>query len=222
MKLLIITLHADPTINPGAEEGGGTHMYVNEIINLLVYKQVDSLVITRKASNGLNNFQYGNVLIKRINIGPATNWDKNNLDKRESDIKHHIYNELKLYDFVPDLVHSIYWHSGRAGVFFSEFFDVPLIHTVISLGARKKEAGYEVSKYRIDIENKIFSKAKVIISVSEQEKQDLIEYYNVPPEKVKVIGRGVDTIFIEHLYNEKGTLISRRSLDIKKFTDYEF
>ncbi len=59
MKFLIITLHADPTINPGAEEGGGTHMYVNEIINLLIFKQIEALVITRKASPGEDFFEYG-------------------------------------------------------------------------------------------------------------------------------------------------------------------
>lgn len=214
MKILIITLHADPTINPGSEEGGGTHMYVNEIINLLAYKQVESLVVTRKASHGNAFFEFGSVKLKRLSLGPEYYWDKQNLDDREEEIKHLIEKELTGFNFQPDLIHSIYWHSGRAGVFFSKKYNVPLIHTVISLGARKQQSGFDIPTQRIETEKRIFEHASTIISVSEQEKSDMISNYRIEPGKIKVIGRGVDNVFLKDLYDENGTLLPKSSLPV--------
>jgi D-inositol-3-phosphate glycosyltransferase len=209
MKILVITLHADPTINPGAEGGGGTHLYINEIINLFIYKQVDALFITRKASKGKDYFKYGNVKIKGISLGPENYWDKNNFDNRGIEIQDIILNELQTLDFHPDLIHSIYWHSGRAAMYFSKIFKIPFIHTIISNGIRKKTSGYNVSNYRIRTEKSIYNKADILISITKQEKDDLENYYNISAEKIKVIGRGVDNIFLKTLYDKNGVLLAK-------------
>jgi len=219
MKILIITLHADPTIAPGAQEGGGTHMYINELINLMIYKHVDSFFITRKASKGKAFFEYGSVKLKRIEIGPEAPWNKDNLDEREEEITIAINNELLLQGFIPDLIHSIYWHSGRAALHFSKLFDVPFIHTIISNGIRKKNTGYGISNQRIQIEKEIFAAAKVLISISNSEKIDLVNYYAIPEDKIRVIGRGVDNLFLKDIYDESGTLLSKQSPIINSIPD---
>ena len=216
MNILVLTIHADPTIHPGAEEGGGTHLYVNEIINLLIYKQINSLFITRKASPGKDNFEYGTVSIARIRMGPEAQWNKNNLEEMDTTINKMISKELKLRKFIPDLIHSIYWCSGRAALFISERYNIPFIHTIISNGYRKKITGYYVSEKRIETEIKIFHSANILISVSNQEKEDLIHFYNVPASKIMVIGRGVDNIFLNDLYDSKGTLLPKLEPNIKK------
>ncbi|MBC7885996.1 MAG: glycosyltransferase [Saprospiraceae bacterium] len=214
MKILIITLHADPTIPPGAQEGGGTHMYINELINLLIYKQVDSLFITRKASGGSDFFQYGPVKLKRISIGPEGIWDKSNLDNIEEVIKITIDKELQSQGFVPDLIHSVYWHSGRAALHFSEALNVPFIHTIISNGIKKQKSGFEIPPQRIEMEKRIFNSAKFLIAISAQEKENLIKYYGIPENKIKVIGRGVDNIFLKDIYDGNGTLLSKQEPNI--------
>lgn len=215
MKLLIITIHADPTINPGAEEGGGTHMYINELINLLIYRQVNSLFITRKASIGEDLFDYNHVKVKRIKIGPEKQWSKNFLTKRENEINQLINESLRNLNFSPTLIHSVYWHSGRAAITLSDKLKIPLIHTIISNGKRKQITGYSVSKEQIETEQKIFNKASVLISVSNQEKQDLEQLYGINPEKIKVIGRGVDNLFLNSLYDSRGTLLPKSTPEIK-------
>lgn len=214
MKLLVITLHADPTIHPGAEEGGGTHMYVNEIINLLIYRQVPSLFITRKASLGNDFFDYGCVKVKRIKLGPEEQWDKSNLEEREDEINRLIEQELIRYQFRPTLIHSIYWYSGRSAIWFSNMYSIPFIHTIISNGIRKESSGFNVSENQIIAEKEIFQKAATLISVSKQEKRDLEEHYNVESQKIKVIGRGVDNIFLNSLYDAKGALIAKMAPDV--------
>jgi glycosyltransferase involved in cell wall biosynthesis len=217
MKLLVITLHADPTIHPGAEEGGGTHMYINEVINLLIYKQVSSLIITRKASPGNDLFDYENVKIKRIKLGPKRQWNKNFLSAKETEINQLIKDELDSLNFNPTLIHSVYWYSGRSAITFSDKYKIPFIHTIISNGKRKQISGYDVSDVQIATEMEIFNKASVLISVSNQEKEDMVHLYGINPEKIKVIGRGVDNIFLNSLYDSKGTLIAKPFPDVKSY-----
>lgn len=72
--------------------------------------------------------------------------------------------------------------------------------------------------------------ADVIISISEQTKADLIHYYNIPSEKIKIIYQPADPIFSKHVLEEEmdsvrnkyqlpadfflyvGSLISRKNL----------
>ena len=209
MNLLIITLHADPTIHPGSGDGGGTQMYINELIDMLIYKDIKTLVITRKASPGDNIIQSGSVTIHRIHLGPEGHWDKNNLNDREEEIKLLINNTLIEHKFNPTLIHSVYWHSGRAGLYFSRKMNIPVVHTVISNGKRKKLSGFIESNGQIETEGKIYNNANVIIVISEQEKKDIVDLYNIDSKKIKIVGRGVDNLFLRDLYDEKGTLLAK-------------
>ena len=210
MELLIITLHADPTIHPGSGDGGGTQMYINELIDMLIYKDIKALVITRKASPGKDTVQYGSVTICRIHLGPEGHWDKNNLNDREDEIKILINNTLKEQKFTPTLIHSIYWHSGRAALAFSQKLNIPFVHTVISNGKRKRLSGFTESNGQIETEEKIYTNTNVVIVISEQEKKDIINLYNIESKKIKVVGRGVDNLFLRDLYDEKGTLLAKK------------
>lgn len=209
MSILIITINADPTVHPGAEEGGGLHLYINELMNLLIYRNVPALFITRKASPGADLFEYGVVKLCRIKIGPESQWDQNNLLTLESVINARIEEVIKVHHFTPVLIHSIYWCSGRAALTFATSFKIPFIHTIISNGLRKRQAGYPVCDQRIGIEQKIYEKADFLIAISNQEKRDLEELYKVSSKKIKVIGRGVDNLFMSDLYDSHGTLVSK-------------
>jgi D-inositol-3-phosphate glycosyltransferase len=214
MKILIISLHADPSIAPGAEEGGGTHMYISELMNMFIIKQVEALIITRKASVGDEVFKYGTVKLIRLPIGPAKQWDKSNLENLESELNDFVLRTLNQEKFIPDIIHSVYWHSGRVGIHLSNIFNKPLIYTVISNGLRKQLNGYNVSEARCIEELRIFQKAQLIISICNEEKEDLIKLYGIDKQKIRVVGRGVDNIFLQEIYDEKGTLISNKPLNI--------
>lgn len=212
INLLVLTVHSDPTIHPGSIEGGGTNLYINELIDMVIFKKINTLLITRKASEGKNLFKYGKVKIVRTQLGPEAQWDKSNLDDLEEKIEELILIEIEKIKFKPDLIHSVYWYSGRAALKLSEKFGVPFVHTIISNGYRKKISGYGASLQRIETEKKIFEKASCLISVSNQEKSDLIKFYDITPEKIKVIGRGVDNVFIDTLFDKNGTLLPKLEL----------
>ena len=187
-------------------------MYVNELINLLIYKNVPSLLITRKASTGPNDFEIGSTRIHRLSIGPEAQWDKANLIGLNDVIVTSIEDEIQRSDFNPKLIHSIYWYSGMAAISVARKLSIPFIHTIISNGYRKRIAGEKVEENRIQAETKIYSEAKNLIAISNQERQDLMSYYGISSDKIKVVGRGVDDLFLTELFDSKGTLMPKQMI----------
>jgi D-inositol-3-phosphate glycosyltransferase len=177
MKLLLLTIHSDPTIHPGSMEGGGTNLYINELIDLLMFRNIEVLLITRKSSPGKDFIQYGSVNIVRIEIGPQGHWEKDNLIGLEELINVKVINQLEKYDFIPTLIHSVYWFSGRCANNLSKLYNIPYIHTIISNGKRKLNSGYKVNTEQITWEEKVFFDSDILISISEEEKDDLIRLY---------------------------------------------
>jgi hypothetical protein len=87
--------------------------------------------------------------------------------------------------------------------------DIPFVHTVISNGKRKKLSGFTESIGQIETEEKIYANANVIIVISEQEKKDIMDLYDINSDKIKVVGRGVDNLFLRDLFDKNGTLYAK-------------
>lgn len=105
---------------------------------------------------------------------------------------------------VADVIHCHTWYTHLAGVFSRELLQVPLILTTHSLETHRPWKveqlgnGYFLSRW---IEDRAYKTADGIIAVSEQMKQDVIEAYNVAPEKVTVIHNGIDPTFYEPTFD---------------------
>jgi len=124
----------------------------------------------------------------------------------------HPVNRKNLYDFFPefsrhleefifryqrqyDLVYSHYWLSGFTGEGIKSNFNIPLIHifhTLAFLKERAAKGSYEEHRNRLRAEEHLTHVSDVIISSSEQEKQNLLEEYEIPPSKIKVVCPGVN------------------------------
>ena len=94
-----------------------------------------------------------------------------------------------------DLVHAHTWYTFFAGFLAKTLYNTPLVVTVHSLEPKrpwKREQlgnGYELSTWmeRTGIEN-----ADKVIAVSTEMRRDIIELYDVDPERVVVVYNGVD------------------------------
>ena len=94
-----------------------------------------------------------------------------------------------------DLLHAHTWYTFFAGYLAKLLYGVPLIVTVHSLEPKrpwKREQlgrGYELSTWleRVGIEN-----ADAVIAVSSEMRKDILDLYDVSPERVTVIYNGVD------------------------------
>jgi glycosyltransferase involved in cell wall biosynthesis len=103
------------------------------------------------------------------------------------------------------------WHflkkSNRPDVFFSPSYTLPLIcpsksvvtiHGLEYLKTRKSYSTWHNFYHRLTTHLSI-KKATSLISVSENTKKDLIEYYQINPEKIKVVLNGFTRFALENL-----------------------
>lgn len=129
-------------------------------------------------------------------------------DKENQHIKmfHNLSRNVEMSQATPqaDVIHCHTWYTHLAGVFTRELLQVPLILTTHSLETHRPWKveqlgnGYFLSRW---IEDKAYKTADGVIAVSEQMKQDVIEAYDVAPEKVTVIHNGIDPEFYKPTFD---------------------
>lgn len=205
-SIVLICLHADPTSAPGIGDGGGTHRYLRELLEVLARSAIPHLLLVRKASADLPTEErvspFGRLI--RVDIGPPGKLDKRLLDQFHHVTVRRILESLAQYG-MPELLHSVYWNSGRAAADLSRRLMIPFVHTVISNGWRRLNAGYsDQLPVRIDVERQIFHSAERVFCICSQERDDLIAHYGVPPERIIVVGRPVARQFLSPCRNGIG------------------
>jgi len=203
--LVLISLHADPTTPSGAGEGGGTHAYVRELTVGLLQSQWRLTVVTRWADSGLPQRENlaANISIIRLQIGPVAPIDKRLLND---------FHTISLTEALRtlsgehiDLIHSVYWNSGRLAQELARSFYRPFVHTVISNGWRRlQEGARNQPSARVEIETLVFTAAFAVFCISHEERYDLIEHYGVSRDKVIVVGRPVAPAFLCPCRDEYG------------------
>ncbi|HET7686211.1 MAG TPA: glycogen synthase, partial [Candidatus Limnocylindria bacterium] len=110
-----------------------------------------------------------------------------------------------------DLVHVHTWYVHLAGVLAKLAYGIPLVVTVHSLEPLrpwKREqlgGGYDVSAW---IERTALTMADAVIAVSEGTRADVLRLFEVAPERVHVIGNGIDADFY-HRVDETDALRAR-------------
>jgi D-inositol-3-phosphate glycosyltransferase len=199
-KIVLICLHADPFDPAGLGEGGGTHSYLRELIEFYAVTRLEYIVMTRWSNPNLPPAQplQGNGKLVRLRIGPLGPLDKRVLDDFHNVTVTEIENKLRSTIGVPDFLHSAYWNSGRAAMDLSRRWSVRFVHSVISNGWRRLRAGLvDQPACRITVERAVFHAAHRIFCISQQERRDLCEGYEIDPSRLVVVGRPVARRFLE-------------------------
>jgi len=94
-----------------------------------------------------------------------------------------------------DLVHCHTWYAQFAGIIAKLCYGIPLVITTHSLEPMrpwKREQlgrGYDMSSW---VEKTAIEMADAVIAVSEGTKQEVLDNFDVDPEKSKVIYNGID------------------------------
>ena len=164
-KLLIISLHADPSMPPGVGEWGGTHTYMRELLTELCNTSYNITLITRKVypnEKDIENIS-SDCRILRLTLGNFGVFDKRELYKLHKETVTQTIEKLIEMDFRPDIIHSVYWNSGHLAMELSKRWRVPYVHSVISNGRGRDEHGATgTAPERIQIEEMVFLNASFI------------------------------------------------------------
>lgn len=207
-KILIIDLHCDALLPSGLGEFGGGNTYSKSVVSAIVKTNIDCIYITRKKMKTLSDEELvaPNLKYIRIEINQDEIEDKDTLFLHSDEIYHRIYNIITNLNFVPNLIHSIYWPSGIIAIKLCNYYKIPFIHTVLSNGKRKllQSGNYEIASVRIKYEKECFQKAQYIICSSLYERNDINKLYNIPLEKLILTGLEVENAFLNPSYDRSG------------------
>ena len=191
----------------GKTDTGGQTVYVLQLAKALGKKNIKVDIITRQFDNqALEEKIFENVKIVRIPCGNNKFVQKEKMyeliPEMVDNLMHYMQKKRKEYD----IVHSHYWDGGYAGSILSKMLGVPHVHTPHSLGKLKKVemmAAEEIPlqklkpmyRYhvRIAIEQQIMNKANAIVVICETSRIQVLQYYIVDFEKLKVIYPGIET-----------------------------
>ncbi len=207
INLLIISLHADPSMPPGVGEWGGTHTYMRELLTELCQENYNIILITRKVYEDESDIEIisQSCKILRLTLGEFGNFDKRNLFGLHEVTFQSTIKTLADISFKPDIIHSVYWNSGHLAMRLSTLWNISYVHSVISNGRGRIVHGAKgTSPYRIEVEEKVFENAKFILCVAESEKKELCKYYKINPDKIVVAGQFVHPAFIYAPHNSYG------------------
>ena len=116
-----------------------------------------------------------------------------------------------------DIVHCHTWYAQFAGIVAKLCYGVPLVittHSLEPLRPWKREQlghGYEASSW---IEKTAIEMADAVIAVSKETKEDVLKYFNVDEEKVKVIYNGIN--LSEYVITSETSTLERFGVDASK------
>ena len=116
-----------------------------------------------------------------------------------------------------DVVHCHTWYAQFAGIVAKLCYGIPLVittHSLEPLRPWKREQlgrGYDASSW---VEKTAIEMADAIIAVSEETKVDVLKYFDVDPEKVKVIYNGIN--LQEYVVTDQHSTLDKYGIDRSK------
>jgi len=195
--VIVISIHADPAMAPGYEEWGGTHIYMKELIDGFKERKIKCVMFTRKCMPFKDIEQYNEYCtVIRLSNGNAELIDKNIL------WQYHEKNLTQIQEFIdmngkPEIIHSVYWNSGRLAMELGKNNGIKFVHSVISNSiGRVSRGAIEAVSMRAEYERQIYENSEWIICVSDDERNDIIRFYNISSEKIIVAGQHINEAFL--------------------------
>lgn len=198
MRICAISFHCCPFSLLGGDGTGGMNVYLREMSSSFSnFPEVKIDIFTRIQNPKIREIRHFSPQARVVHLkgGPERPIDRIKLygflPEFYENLENFIFKERESYD----LIYTHYWLSGLVGERLRQRFGLPLIHIYHTLAFLKgivlENNGTE-HKCRISAEQHLARVSDALISSSEQERRNLIDEYEIPPSKVKVIYPGVN------------------------------
>lgn len=196
MKICTISFHSCPYSSLGGNGSGGMSVYLRELTAGLVdFPDVNVDILTRAQDPVCAEAKDISPQIRVVQLkgGPEHPIDRKYLYEFIPEFSENLEDYIRREKQDYDIIHSHYWLSGLVGAYLKSKLGMPHVHTYHTLGFMKKRAlGQTEHKSRANSERQIAHISDSIISSSEEEKESLVEEYNISPAKVEVVYPGVN------------------------------
>lgn len=189
----MITPHGDPLGRIGEPDIGGQCIYVRELSAHLAKAGHAVSIFTRNRRDGKpDQDEYApGATVYRIPCGPPGFIPKEELGAHLPEFADAVRSRLS----GNEILHSHYWDGGSVVMMLRA--KAPWFHTTHSIGKLKQAALPDGEQYRygerIAIETDTYRGCDRVVALTETEKQQIAELYDVPEERIVVIPPGVNT-----------------------------
>ena len=136
-RIAMISLHTSPLEQPGSGDAGGMNVYIRHLSLALAEQGVSVDVFVRGAGETRAVEVAPGFTCHEVQAGPAGKLSKEELAEHLDDVAlaiQHYAATLAPYN----AIHSHYWLSGIVGLHLRDAWQVPLVHTMHTMGKVKK------------------------------------------------------------------------------------
>ncbi len=196
MKIAIISAHSCPVGDLGTRDTGGMSVYIRELARELGKKGHAIDIFTRihdPADPRMENLSQ-NVRLIHLKAGREAKIQKMDVYFSLPEFTFNLENFWKENNLKYDIVFSHYWMSALVGKYLWETHRIPYITMFHTLGAVKNAIGIGEGEpeLRLASERETIQDCRRIIVATEQEKEDLVRYYDASAGKIGVVPCGVN------------------------------
>ena len=209
----MLSMHTSPVATLGGKETGGMNVYVRELSRELAALGIAVDIFTRSQNPSAPRVDTQSLGVKNARVicipaGPEAPYSKHLLIEHVDEFVAGVRDFAAREDLHYDAMHAHYWLSGVAArKLQAEWQDAPIVQMFHTLGAMKNRVARGVSEREIDA--RIAAEAELMHSVSRvvastpRDKQQMVELYGAPAERIAVIPPGVDTALFHPVPNAR-------------------
>ena len=207
LRIAVVSVHGCPLARLGERDTGGMNVYVLQLAKELGARGIHMDVFTRYHDpEDPQVVELGhNARVVHIKAG---GWQetKSSIYPHLPEFVDNLVAFQQANGLEYDLFHSHYWLSGEAVALLNYHYSLPHIASFHTLGEAKLRAlpGQRESALRIRSEKAILGRADQVIAGSIRDRNNMIDYYQAPAHKIRVIPCGVDMEFFKPVGENTG------------------
>lgn len=197
-RIALISEHASPLAAFGGADSGGQNVYVGELAKQLALMGYKVDIFTRRED--INQPQIVDiepgVRIVHVTAGPRMVVAKEKLLPFMEEFTHEMVSFIKSQKLIYQLVHANFFMSGLVAVQLKHQLNLPFVVTFHALGHIRKrhQQGNDLfPAERCQIEKLVAEEAEKVIAECPQDREDMIEFYEIDAEKIVVVPCGFNT-----------------------------
>ncbi len=212
MQLAVLSIHSSPLGRAGGKDTGGMSTYLRGLSLALGQRGHRVDLFTRRVDPGAETVCRLGPNVRLIcpddGLGEL---DKNLLYPHCPEVAESIVRFSKSDRCQYDYIFSHYWLSGVAGRILKERWHIPHLIMFHTLGRAKNETspGENESALRLQTEADLARNCDLLVASAGGEKERMVEYFDLRPEKVALIPCGIDRNLF-YPYDRQGRLAAKK------------
>jgi len=217
LKIALISVHGDPSLQAGGRDAGGMNIYVREVVDRLVKAKIEVDVFTRMhdRSDEIED-SFANLNVIYIEAGDKSS-DKLDLYKHIDVFVDGVNNYSQQNSINYDVIYAHYWLSGVVALKLKFLWNKPVITSFHTIQEIKQEAfPFNLDNPEREKQERLVAReSDALVVWSKHEKNFIESKFNVKQSSIEIIPPGVDLDLFRPLDRTSARKEINLDLDVK-------